>query len=87
MWGRRAWSEGLIRMGLNILYLLIPVTFILAAIALMLFVWAIPSGQFDDLETPAIRILFDDVPPPSETASGGRTAPPASAQPDAKRTE
>jgi cbb3-type cytochrome oxidase maturation protein len=87
LWGRRARSEGLIRMGLNILYLLIPVTFILAAIALMLFIWAIHSGQFDDLETPAIRILFDDAPPPSETASGGRAAAPASAQPDAKRTE
>ncbi|HKJ00352.1 MAG TPA: cbb3-type cytochrome oxidase assembly protein CcoS [bacterium] len=51
-------------MGLEILYVLIPVTLVLAAIALLLFVWAIQSGQFDDLETPAIRILFDDGPAP-----------------------
>ena len=49
-------------MGLDVLFLLIPATLLLAAIALGMFVWAIHSGQFDDLETPAIRILFDDLP-------------------------
>ena len=47
-------------MGLEVLYLLIPVTLTLALVALGLFFWALHSGQFDDLETPAIRILFDD---------------------------
>jgi cbb3-type cytochrome oxidase maturation protein len=49
-------------MGLEILYLLIPTTFLLAIIALGLFIWAIHSGQYDDLETPAIRLLFEDEP-------------------------
>jgi len=47
-------------MGLEVLYLLIPATFVLAAVSLALFVWAIHAGQFDDLDTPAIRILFDE---------------------------
>src|SRR5262245_28380477 len=49
-------------MGLEVLYVLIPVSVLLALGALVLFLWAIQSGQFDDLETPAIRILFDDAP-------------------------
>ena len=58
-------------MGLDVLYLLIPVTFALAATALGMFVWAIHSGQFDDLETPALRILFDEtVPVPPAEAAG-----------------
>lgn len=52
-------------MGLDVLYLLIPASVLLALVALALFVWAIHSGQFDDLETPAIRILFDDAPVPN----------------------
>ena len=47
-------------MGLEVLYLLIPVSLALALAALALFIWAIHSGQFDDLETPAIRILNDE---------------------------
>lgn len=49
-------------MGLEVLYVLIPVSVLLALGALAVFLWAIQSGQFDDLETPAIRILFDDAP-------------------------
>ncbi|HEX9843046.1 MAG TPA: cbb3-type cytochrome oxidase assembly protein CcoS [bacterium] len=74
-------------MGLEILYLLIPVTFVLAAIALMLFVWAIHSGQFDDLETPAIRVLFDDGPGPRSPPAEGVAAAPDDEHPPRKRTE
>ena len=42
------------------LYLLIPVSLLLVAVIAWLFFWAIRSGQFDDLEGPAYRILFDD---------------------------
>lgn len=47
-------------MGLEVLYLLIPASALLAGIALALFLWAMHTGQFDDLETPAIRMLYDD---------------------------
>lgn len=43
-----------------ILYFLIPLTLILLAIALWAFFWAVKNDQFDDLEGPAYRILFDD---------------------------
>lgn len=74
-------------MGLEILFLLIPVTFVLAGIALMLFVWAIQSGQFDDLETPAIRVLFDDAPGSPGVPAEGAASAPDSEQPPRKRTE
>ena len=51
-------------MGMEVLYILIPASFLLALISLCLFLWGNHSGQFDDLVTPAIRILMDD---PSET--------------------
>lgn len=45
---------------MNIFYLLIGVSLLAALIALGAFIWAVRNGQFDDDETPAIRILFDD---------------------------
>lgn len=45
---------------MNILYLLIPIGIIFLGAAIGLFVWAIRSGQYDDMEGPAHRILMDD---------------------------
>lgn len=45
---------------MTILYLLIPLGLIIMAIAIAAFLWAIKSGQYDDLEGPAHRILMDD---------------------------
>lgn len=45
---------------MNIFYLLIGVSLLAALIFLGAFIWAVRSGQFDDSETPSIRILFDD---------------------------
>ena len=45
---------------MNILYLLIPISLIIVAIAVWVFMWAIRSGQYEDLEGPAHRILMDD---------------------------
>lgn len=57
------------------IFVLLPLALVIAAIAVGLFVWAARSGQFDDLDTPAVRILFDDPPSPrslqnSERGSG-----------------
>ncbi len=51
------------------LYLLIPVSLIFCALAVWLYFWAVNSGQYDDLEGEADRILFeedDDQPEGSE---------------------
>ncbi len=45
---------------MNILFLLIPISLIIMGIAVAVLLWAIRSGQFDDLEGPAHRILMDD---------------------------
>jgi len=45
------------------IFVLLPLALLIAAIALGFFIWAARSGQFDDLETPAVRILFDDEEP------------------------
>lgn len=45
---------------MTILYMLIPIGLVLLGIAIWAFMWAVRSGQFDDLEGPAHRILMDD---------------------------
>jgi cbb3-type cytochrome oxidase maturation protein len=45
---------------MTILGVLIPAALILGGIGLCAFLWALKSGQFDDLEGAANRILFDD---------------------------
>lgn len=45
---------------MEIIYLLIPLSIILVGVIIWIFMWAIRSGQFDDLEGPAHRILMDD---------------------------
>jgi cbb3-type cytochrome oxidase maturation protein len=45
---------------MEILYLLIPLSVVILLVAIGLFVWAAKSGQFEDLEGPAFRILMDD---------------------------
>ena len=63
---------------MDFLYL-IPVALVLGAAGLGAFLWSLRSGQYDDLDGAAERILFDeDVPlkiagqnPPSDTAASG----------------
>lgn len=45
---------------MDILYLLIPISLIIVGLIVAAFLWAIHSGQFDDLEGPAHAILMDD---------------------------
>jgi cbb3-type cytochrome oxidase maturation protein len=45
---------------MDIVYLLVPLSIVLIALIGASFWWAVRSGQFDDLEGPAHRILDDD---------------------------
>jgi cbb3-type cytochrome oxidase maturation protein len=45
---------------MDILFLLIPLSIALAFLIGLAFWWSVRSGQFDDLEGPAHRILDDD---------------------------
>lgn len=59
------------------LYLLIPIALIFCVIAIRLLLWAIDSGQYDDLDKEAWRILADEdqasPSPRSPTESPGTT--------------
>ncbi len=48
---------------MNILLFLIPISLVMAAVAALLFAWAVRRGQFEDLDTPALDILRDETPP------------------------
>ncbi|MEM7282265.1 MAG: cbb3-type cytochrome oxidase assembly protein CcoS [Pseudomonadota bacterium] len=45
---------------MNIIFVLIPLSILFLIVAVIAFFWAIDSGQFDDLDSPAVRILDDD---------------------------
>lgn len=45
---------------MDILYLLVPLSVVLVFVIGVLFWWALRSGQFEDLEGPAHRILWDE---------------------------
>lgn len=45
---------------MSVIFLLLPLAFLIAAIAVGAFIWAARDGQLDDLDTPAARMLFDD---------------------------
>jgi len=53
------------------LYLLIPIALVFCAIAIKLLLWAIDSGQYEDLDKEAWKILADeDLPRQSKTKPG-----------------
>lgn len=60
---------------MSVIYVVLPVALFVIAIAVAAYVWAAKRGQFDDMTTPAIRMLNDDAP-------AGPAAPGASPTPD-----
>ena len=49
---------------------LVPVALLLGGIGLCAFMWALRSGQFEDLEGAAYRALEDDPPDDQDPAKG-----------------
>ena len=47
---------------MSVIYIVLPVALFVILIAVLAYVWAAKLGQFDDLTTPAIRVLHDDAP-------------------------
>ena len=45
---------------MSVFYLVIPLALLLVFTAVLAFIWAARRGQFDDLETPALRMVPDD---------------------------
>lgn len=67
---------------MSVILVMIPLAILLAALGVWAFIVAAKRGQFDDLDTPAIRAVFDDdehekphaVDPDHKTHSDGRTS-------------
>lgn len=62
---------------MDVLIWLIPVALGLGLLGLIAFLWALKSGQFDDLDGAAHRILFDDDPQASSAGRGEADSPAA----------
>lgn len=45
---------------MSVIYIVLPLALVLGGGALAAFLWAVRSGQFDDLDTPSIRVALDD---------------------------
>jgi cbb3-type cytochrome oxidase maturation protein len=45
---------------MSVIYLVLPLALLIVAAAVGAFIWSAKSGQFDDLETPAVRMLHDE---------------------------
>jgi cbb3-type cytochrome oxidase maturation protein len=45
---------------MSVIFIVLPIGLVLAAAAVAAFIWATRSGQFDDLDTPAMRAINDD---------------------------
>ncbi len=52
---------------MSVLFIMVPAALALAGLAIAAFAWAARNGQFDEVDTPPLRMLFDDTPPPSKT--------------------
>ena len=45
---------------MSVIFILVIVAIIMAVAFLVAFIWAVKSGQYEDIYTPSVRILFDD---------------------------
>lgn len=56
---------------MSVLFLVLPLALLIVAGAVVAFVWSARSGQFDDLDTPAMRVLHDEAvsAPPSSSST------------------
>ena len=50
---------------MSVIFIVLPLALVIVGMAAAAFVWAAKRGQFDDLETPALRVVHDDPSPPA----------------------
>jgi len=63
---------------MTMLYVLIPLAVVLLAVAIWAMLWAIRTGQFDDLDSHGWSVVLDDdqKPPPTEDDDTGNSQAP-----------
>ena len=60
---------------MTVIYVLIPLSILMAGGFLWAFFWAVRSGQFDDACTPSMRVLLDDPDPISKPSEKPKLKP------------
>lgn len=45
---------------MNIIYMLLAISVVVALVFFAAFIFSVKSGQYDDVYTPSVRMLFDD---------------------------
>jgi cbb3-type cytochrome oxidase maturation protein len=53
---------------MSAIYFMLPASLLLAGIFLAAYIWCVRSGQFEDTQTPAMRILPDEKSPSTEAS-------------------
>lgn len=71
---------------MTVLFLVVPLAILASLAAVVAFAWSVDSGQLDDLETPALRMLEGSEPESLAKASGAPEVPhpPRDARPSAR---
>lgn len=46
---------------MTVIYVVLPLALLFATLAVTAFIWTVRSGQLDDLDSPSLRILTDDL--------------------------
>jgi cbb3-type cytochrome oxidase maturation protein len=62
----------------SVIFVVVPLATLIVLVAVIAFVYSARRGQFDDLDTPAVRMLYDDTP---VAATSGADPSPASQSP------
>ena len=47
---------------MQVMFVLIGASLLVAIVFVVAFIWSVRRGQYDDLHTPSVRMLFDDHP-------------------------
>ena len=51
---------------MSMLAILIPLGLVLVVVAVLIFLWAVKNGQFEDLDSPAWSVVLDDEKKPNQ---------------------
>ena len=55
---------------MSVLFIVVPLALTVVLAAVVAYIWSARAGQYDDLDTPAVRMLHDDDAAPPTAAPG-----------------
>ena len=61
---------------MSVIFLVVPLATLIVLVAVIAFVYSARRGQFDDLDTPAVRMLYDDTPVAASSSADPSPASP-----------